>query len=319
MKTVLGIDIGATKIRATVSGDDLRITDPVVKRSPAVADPDVFTAELATLVERACSEAGLTPAAISAVGVGSAGPIKRTPEAVLNPPNLPVDNLPIERAVRAAVDTDQVRVLNDAVCGAVAEHEFAGGGTDDMVYLTVSTGLGAGVIVDGRPLGGNTGEVGHLTVDPGMTMECGCGGAGHWEAYCSGVNLPRYARHLSQHGDHGTALSTDGTLSAADIFAAAPDDELAAATLAQFDHWNLIGLADVVHAFAPSYVALGGSVVLHNRDRVLTPLRERLSDHVMVDPPAIGVTEFGDEIVLKGALAVAADQVSPGASPSPQL
>jgi hypothetical protein len=66
-------------------------------------------------------------------------------------------------------------------------------------------------------------------------------------------------------------------------------------------------------------VALGGSVVLHNRDRVLTPLRERLSDHVMVDPPAIGVTEFGDEIVLKGALAVAADQVSPGASPSPQL
>lgn len=176
-----------------------------------------------------------------------------------------------------------------------------------MVYLTISTGLGAGVVVDGKVLSGNAGEVGHMTVDPDRRMRCECGSPGHWEAYCSGVNLPTYARWLHGSMDLETSLPMDGSLSAAQIFEAVPRDQLANTVVKRFSRWNVIGLANTIHAYAPSYVALGGAVVMNNQERVLQPIRERLPDQLMISSPDIGVSELGEEAVVKRALAVAAE------------
>lgn len=256
MTAYLGVDIGATKIRACVTSEELRINDRVVRPAPGTTNPDSFATELRRLIKHACSAAGLSPAEITAAGVGSAGPIEWTPRAVVSPTNLPVTDVPLERVVSETIETPRVRVRNDATCGAIGEREFADAATDDMVYLTTSTGLGAGVVVDGEVLGRNAGEVGHMMVDPDRQMRCECGSSGHWEAYCSGANLPRYARRLhdSTETDLATSLPMDGSLSAAQIFEAVPGDQLASAVVEQFGRWNVIGLTNTIHAYAPSYL-----------------------------------------------------------------
>jgi len=141
-------------------------------------------------------------------------------------------------------------------------------------------------------------------------MECGCGMDGHWEAYCSGENIPRYARLLAED-DPGvdTSLPVDDPgFSAADVFEHADDDAFAAHVVDQLAHWNAIGVTNLVHSFAPLVVFVGGAVALHNEKRVLDPIRERVDDMVMTNVPDIQLTTLGDDVVVKGALASAMTQ-----------
>jgi glucokinase len=139
-------------------------------------------------------------------------------------------------------------------------------------------------------------------------MTCGCGAPGHWEAYCSGENIPRYARHLHEREGYATGLDLD-TATAADVFAAT-DDELARTVLDRVADWNTLGVGNVVDAFAPREIVVGGSVALNNPDRVLGPVRERVGDHVSVAVPEIRTTDLGASVVVRGALA----SVTPGST-----
>jgi glucokinase len=177
-----------------------------------------------------------------------------------------------------------------------------------MVYLTISSGIGAGVCVDGRVLDGwdgNVGEVGHWVVDPEGQRTCGCGRDGHWEAYCSGENLPKYARVLAEDRDLETDLPIeDPDFAAADIFAA-PEDPLARLVIQRTARWNAIGVTNLVQAFAPLSIHLGGAVALNNQSAVVDPLREEIEELVFSNVPSIALTEFGDDVVVRGALASA--------------
>jgi len=178
-----------------------------------------------------------------------------------------------------------------------------------MVYLTISSGIGAGVAVDGNVLSGwdgNAGEVGHMTVDPHGFMTCGCGLDGHWEGYCSGNNIPKYARELHEETRSRPPLPIeDPDFSAVDVFEAAGEDTFADHVIAQVAHWNAMGVANVIHAYAPLVVSVGGAVALNNPELVLDPIREKLADMVFINVPEVRLTELGDDVVVKGALASA--------------
>jgi glucokinase len=178
-----------------------------------------------------------------------------------------------------------------------------------MVYLTISSGIGAGVCVDGTVIAGwdgNAGEVGHMTLDPQGFMTCGCGHDGHWEAYCSGNNIPRYAERLHAEDPIETKLALDDPdFSAADIFALAGEDRFADHVIEQLSHWNAMGVANVIHAYAPLVVSVGGAVALNNPELVLDPIRDRLDDMVMMNVPELKLTELGDDVVVKGGVASA--------------
>jgi glucokinase len=309
-----GIDLGATHVRAAVADEDGVFLGTDKRRTPRTTGEAVTDAVLDALAA-ACDAAGVEPGGLWAVGVGSIGPLDPNDGAVVRPANLPasVERIELVQPLREAAATERVVLYNDATAAVVGERFYGATTPDNLVYLTISSGVGAGVMVDGHVLqgrGGNAAEVGHMVVDSGGLMECGCGHVGHWEAYCSGENIPDYARALAAEGDGDTALPLDDPgLSAADVFAH-EGDPLADRVVERVTDWNAIGVANVVHAYAPSLVCVGGTVACENAERLVAPLEDRVADLVMTAAPEIRLTEF-EEAVLRGAVASAIQRSGP--------
>ena len=305
MAHYLGVDLGASNVRAAVGDDDATVVGSARRQTPRTSGIDVTEAVLAVARE-ACADAGVEPRSVAAAAVGSVGPLDLAEGVVDGPANLPdhVGRVPVVGPLSSLVDAE-VSLHNDTAAGVIGERFFADSNPDDMVYLTISSGVGAGVAVDGSVVAGwdgNAGEVGHMVVDPDGRMECGCGRAGHWEAYCSGENVPRYARHLYDGED--TSLPMDD-LTCADVYDHAPADAFAARVVERVGEWNALGVANVAVAYAPLVVYVGGAVALSNPDQVLGPIRERLPDLTFVNVPEVRLSALGDDVVVRGALASA--------------
>ncbi len=323
-----GVDLGATRCRAVVADADGTVVGRAERSTPRESGIAVTEAVLST-VRAACSEAGVDPGALLAVGVGSIGPLDLAAGTVERTPNLPVERIPLRGPLSELVG-GEVYVHNDTTAGVIGERYYSDRAPDDMVYLTISSGIGAGVAVDGHVLrgwDGNAGEVGHYIVDPDGRLACGCGRSGHWEAYCAGENVPRYARLLAAEWPDAAAASPlalsppfpargdgfdpsdpDATLefAAPAVFEAAEDgDPFAERVLDRVARYNAVGVANVVHSFAPLVVYVGGAVALRNPEWVIDPVRERLQETVITNVPDVRPTTLGEDAVLRGALASA--------------
>jgi glucokinase len=313
-----GIDLGATHIRAAVAdgdGDVLSLDRRKTPRGPRGVD--VTDAVLDSL-RAACAEFGIDPGEIAAAGIGSIGPLDLAAGTVVGPANLPdgVDVIPLREPVSELLDADRVSLHNDTTAGVIGERYYSDLNPDDMVYLTISSGIGAGVTVDGSVLhgwDGNAGEIGHVVVDADRRRVCGCGRPGHWEAYCSGANIPEYARDIHEREGIDTALPVaDPEFTAADVFAE-PEDPLADEVIDRIADWNAIGVSTIVQTYAPLVIAIGGAVALENESLVVDPIVERVPDMVLSNVPEIRPTSLGDEVVLYGAIASAiSDRVDEG-------
>jgi glucokinase len=327
MAYVAGVDLGATNVRAAVADGEGAMLSTAVESTPRGPGGIRVTEAVLSALRAACADAGVDPTDCEAAGIGSVGPLDLAAGGVRNPANLPdtIDWIPLTGPVGELVDSDRVYLHNDADAGVVGERFYSEANPDDMVYLTLSSGIGAGVAVDGHVVSGwdgNAGEVGHMTLDPQGLMTCGCGKDGHWEAYCSGENIPDYARLLHEEarawgtggreadGDAAPGMDTDLPLadpefSAADVFAHAGADPFADHVIDQLAHWNTMGVANVVHSYAPIVVVVGGAVALNNESLVVDPVRERLDEMLFVNRPDVRLTRFGDDVVVRGAVASA--------------
>ena len=312
MAYYVGVDLGATNVRAVVADEDGTVLSSRSDGTPRGPTGIAVTEAILRIVREACSDADIEPQEAVAAGVASIGPLDLAEGAVENPANLPdtIDRIPLTGPLSVLLDTDRVYLHNDTNAGVIGERFYSDRNPDDMVYLTISSGIGAGVCVDGNVLSGwdgNAGEVGHMTLDPQGELTCGCGHDGHWEAYCSGNNIPRYAEFLyEEDGTIDTVLPVeDPDFSAVDVFEHAEDDEFARYVVDQVGHWNAMGIANIVHAYAPLTIYVGGAVALNNPDLILDPIRERMDEMVMVNVPQIELTTLGDEVVVEGALASA--------------
>jgi len=307
----VGVDLGATNVRAVVGDDSATVLGSDERRTPRGPNGIAVTEAVLSVVRNACREAGIDPTEAVAAGIGSIGPLDLAAGVVQGPANLPnvVERIPLTGPLSELLGTEEVYLHNDTNAGVIGERFHSKRNPDDMVYVTISSGIGAGVAVDGNVLSGwdgNAGEVGHMTVDPHGFMTCGCGHDGHWEAYCSGNNIPEYARELHGEDPVETVLPIeDPDFTAVDVFAAAGEDVFADHVIDQLAHWNAMGFANVIHAYAPLVVSVGGAVALNNPERVLDPIREKLAEMVFINVPEIRLTELGDDVVVKGALASA--------------
>jgi glucokinase len=310
MAFFVGVDVGATNVRAAVADEDGTVLATARQRTPrGPSGIDVTEAVLDT-VRAACADAGVDPADVRAAGVGSIGPLDLADGSADSPANLSVDTVPLVGPLSKLVDSEQVFLHNDAVAGVIGERFHADRNPDDMAYVTISSGVGAGVAVDGHVLAGwdgNAAEVGHMVVDPQGQQTCGCGRDGHWEAYCSGENIPGYARALAAEagGVESSLPLDDADFSAKHVFEQAPDDEFAARVVDRVGFWNAVGVTNIVQAYAPLVVSVGGAVALNNPEQVLDPIREHLEEDVFNNVPEVRLTTLGDDVVLRGALASA--------------
>ncbi|WP_254537171.1 ROK family protein [Halomarina litorea] len=308
-----GVDLGATNVRAVVGDGDGTILGQASQSTPQGPTGIAVTEAVLAVLREACEAADVSPHRVTAAGIGSIGPLDLTEGTVDGPANLPdaVGRIPLTGPVGNLVESDRVYLHNDTNAGCLGQRFFSDRNPDDMVYVTMSSGVGAGVAVDGHLLqgwDGNAGEVGHMTVDPDGRLTCGCGGAGHWEAYCSGNNIPNYARYIHETGDYETDLDLEAPdFGAPAVFdAASAGDPLAERVVERVGEWNTVAIANVAHAYAPLVVYLGGAVALNNPEQILDPIVESLPDRVtMVNVPDVELTTLGDDVVVLGALASA--------------
>jgi glucokinase len=184
---IAGIDLGGTQVRVAVARSDGRITGSEKTRTPALGGP-------AGLAEWAAGAAERLGAAnrLKSVAIGAPGPIDHQRGILVNPPNLPGwGNAPLADLLTRSLGSP-VHMANDANLAGLGEfHHGAGKGTRNMVYVTWSTGVGGGLILDGRLYSGThgtAGEVGHMIVDPDGPLD-GCGQRGCVEAFAGGHML----------------------------------------------------------------------------------------------------------------------------------
>lgn len=281
----LCIDVGGTNTLLGVGGK--RIHTVRKQRTPAFLD------RVENEVDAVIDAAGHDRDAVEQVAVAVAGAV-HPDKQMFTPPNMDED-IGFDRFRFG----DDLTVINDCTAAAVGEHIYGDHATDNLVYLTISTGIGAGVIADGRLLQGwkgNVGEVGHIVVgDDGV--RCGCGGTDHWEAYCGGGNIPRLA--AERYG-----VSYDD---ARELFEAYERGDADAHRIVDYLREYMVnGLTAVVNAFNPEHIAVGGGIGLNHGNILLAGVEERLED-TMVQTPTIRQCSLGEESVLYGLLAACRD------------
>jgi len=250
---------------------------------------------------------------VAGIGVTAPGPINPYEGIVIDAPNIPGwENLPLRQLLE---DHFHVRVAagNDANLAALGEWRFgAGQGFHHMIYLTISTGIGGGVIVNDQLLLGSQGlaaELGHITVVPDGPL-CGCGQRGHLEAIASGPSIVRWVEEEINNGVP-SRLAEKMPLTAKDVSEAAQQgDTLSQAALARAGTFIGVAIADYLHIFNPSAVIIGGGVS-QSGPVLMKPLRTALREHVMspkfLDHLTIAPAALGDSVGLMGALALVRD------------
>jgi glucokinase len=212
---VAGIDLGGTQIRAAVLRGAQMYTRVATLTGENPTPERVLPRIYATL-QQALDQAGVTLDECLGIGVASPGPLDNRTGIVYSPPNLPAwDGVPLLDILREKYQKP-VFVENDANTAALGEYMFgAGQGSRDMVYLTVSTGIGGGVIVNGKILegaNGAAGEIGHMIVDWKGSEHCSCGNIGCLEALASGTAIARKANEALANGQGAELLTFARTM-----------------------------------------------------------------------------------------------------------
>ncbi len=307
------VDIGATNVRAT-SGDEDGLREKTSERTDRDHGANGVSAQIIRMIR------SLEIGELVSIGIGSIGPIDICTGSIVNTPNFPFKTVPVIEPLTFEFHVP-VRMLNDCSAAVLGEQRFgAGKGIRNLAYVTLSTGLGGGAIVDGHLLVGKDGnavEIGHITIDPGSPLVCGCGCRGHWEAYCSGDNIPNFARLLLEGREDSSLLlelaGGDPTGITAKILfnAAKKGDPAAKHVVSKIGEVNAVGFADIVNAYDPELVTVGGSIALRNPDLILQPILKNIDRHLINRRPDIKITPLGDDAVLYGALALAIQGLDP--------
>ena len=306
MSTFVAVDIGGTHIRAAAYESDNTLPLTHKRTRSHAKEPGTFD-RLVRAIESAWPE----DRSVKAIGMASPGPLDPHTGVVLATPNIPewidfpvTEKLTDHFGVPAYLD-------NDANLAALGEWKFgAGRGHHNLLYLTISTGIGGGVIINDRLLHGHHGlaaELGHVTVLAGGPV-CPCGHKGHLEALAAGPAIVRYVREQMEAGIK-SELRSEESLNAYQVAQAARNgDALAKSAYARAGEYLGIGVASFLHTFNPSIVIFGGGVS-QSGPVLFDPFEISLQKHVFnphyLDNLVITTAALGDDAGLLGALALA--------------
>jgi glucokinase len=275
----IGIDVGGTKINAFRVARD----GTIVERSSAPTPADDEAATLATMVDLARS---LSTPEVLAIGVGAAGLVDASEGVLRFAPNLAWRDLPIAQRMREALGLP-CQLDNDASMAAYGEFRFgAGRGYRHLLLVTVGTGIGGGIVADGRLFRGAHGfaaEIGHIIVEPGGPL-CGCGNRGCWEQVAAGRAIGRMGREAVVEHPHsilwrlakGDPANVTGKIV---TDAALQGDDIAAGIVGEAGHRLGEGIAGLVNVLDPQVVVVGGGVIVAG-DLLLDPARSSYQEAV---------------------------------------
>ncbi|MEI8189941.1 MAG: ROK family protein [candidate division NC10 bacterium] len=308
--SVLAVDIGGTKLAAGVVDADGKMLERGEVPTRAHEGLEPVLERIVRLGRDLLARAAAQKEPVQRIGIGCAGPVDLKAGKVFNPPNLPGwSEVSLVRHIESALGLPAV-LENDANAAALGEFRYgAGRGARSLVYFTVSTGIGGGIILDGKVWHGlkdAAGEVGHMTVCPDGPV-CGCGNRGCLEAMASGPSIARRAREAVAAG-RPTRLREVAVVTSADVVRLAQEGDAVAREV-----WDAavnylgIGVAAVITILAPERVVLGGGVTRAG-DFLFEPLRAEVRRRVKLVPVEsvrILPAALGPDVGILGAAAVA--------------
>ena len=280
----VGIDIGGMSVKCGVVEDGVIL---VKKSAPikAQAEDTLILKDIAALVDKVLKAGGFDKKDIAGVGIGCPGSIDDEAGEVRYCCNINFTKTPIVKIMRELTGIKNVKVSNDANCAALGETLYgAGKGAKNSVMITLGTGVGTGIIVDGKLLTGNRSagaEGGHIQINMGGAT-CGCGKRGHYEAYASATALMNQvaaacekhpdsmlAKHAAEHGIDGKTVFTCAKLG----------DKVAMSTLKRYIKYVGEGLVTFANIFYPEVIIVGGGVS-NAGNALILPLKEYVAENV---------------------------------------
>ena len=317
-----GIDLGGTKILVLIADASGNVLGQARVATQAAQGPEAVLARIADTVRGAAADAQIDLSAIRAAGVSAPGPIDTAAGVITDPPNLPGwHNVPLAKTLHDRLAIPAL-LENDANCQAVAEHQFgAGRGYSHMLFITVSTGIGGGVILNDELYAGASGaagEVGHIGVSVDGP-KCGAGHVGCLEAFASGTAIAARAREMIAAGGlirTARLAEQDPPVSAKTVFLAGQQGEAEATALIESAGRYLgIGLASLINVFNPQAIVIGGGVA-NMGETILGPAvetaRTRSFAQSFMDVRIIE-GELGERAAALGAIAVVRNAAAKGA------
>lgn len=315
MAYYIGVDVGGTNIACGITDDDCNIiarskvkTNGSGKENPAPY-AEVLT-EIKTAVRIACGEADIAPSAAHSIGIGCPGTCNNSSGVVEYSNNLGFLNVPLKKDMEEEFGIP-VYLENDA--NAAAFGEFVAGaakGANSAVVITLGTGVGSGIVIDGRIYRGANfagGEIGH-TVIVMDGLPCTCGRRGCFEAYSSATGLVKMTTQASELNPDSLMtkmIREDGKVSARTAYKAMKaGDPVGRAVTEQYIKYLSCGIANVINTFQPDILCIGGGVC-NEGDTLLKPLKEAVSEQIYSKRSAknteIVICKLGNDAGIIGA------------------
>ncbi|PIN74850.1 hypothetical protein COV18_05520 [Candidatus Woesearchaeota archaeon CG10_big_fil_rev_8_21_14_0_10_37_12] len=303
MKYAIAIDLGATNMRVALGNEKGKILVKLKERTVQKGDKHSVACQMLRMIASITEKHTVS---IAGVGIASLGPLDLKKKAIVHPANLSyniIDLKPLKKTGR------KIFLLHETSAAVLGEKTFgAGKKLVNVVYVTLSSGIGTGAIVDGNLLSGidgNAGELGHMNIDTHYNFLCSCKkGRGHWEAYASGKNMGRFFKHwLKENNINKPSFKAESKT----IFNAAKNgNKTALKFLNDVGKLNAKALSNIIVAYSPELITLGGSEALYHSKLILEPIKKYVD--TFLKKPKIMITPLGEDVVLLGVLAAVFSQ-----------
>jgi glucokinase len=311
----LGIDIGGTKILTAVVNSRGEILSSDESVTPVTKSREAVIQSILESAHRALKQTYIASSDVCGIGVGVAGISNPEAGILFTSPNLPaLRDVPLREIIQSKLGR-KAFLINDANAAAVGEFYFgAAQGVRNFIYITLSTGIGGGIVIDGKIYSGaigTAGEVGHMTIDDEGPI-CHCGNRGCWETLASGTALAREAKHRIKEGVKTSILEyAEGDIervTARVIHSAAKQgDSLARELIARTGYYLGVGLANLINIFNPELIVVGGGLS-NIGDMLLDPAFKTAEERAYKEPflaARFASAELGRNSGVLGAAAFA--------------
>lgn len=303
----LGIDLGGTNIATGVVDENYNIIGRGKVKTGAGRPADEIADDMVKAVNMAIADAGIDPSKIVAMGIGSPGAISPEDGVVLRAANLKFDNVNLCKMLKDRTGYD-FYIENDANAAAYGELlAGAGKGKKDFIAVTLGTGVGGGIIIDGKIYSGAGhfgGELGHTTIIHGGE-QCSCGRKGCWEAYASASALIRQTKFAMIRNTGSLMWDIAGTLENVNGITAfdamRKGDKVAAEVVNQYIEYVAVGIVDMVNIFQPEALCIGGGISKEG-DNLLRPINAYLNEQCFISSGTeLKIAELGNDAGIIGA------------------
>ncbi len=303
---VIAIDIGATNLRVALFEDNSKVNE--LKVQTPRDNPNSISNSIIKMINELSPEKDF-----QSIGIGSIGPLDLKKGIIELAPNLGLKNIPLRDPLVNEFHKE-VYIANDAMAAVWAEKVLGDAREkNDIAYITMSSGIGVGAIIDGNLIVGRRGnahEMGHSLVKFDSNLICGCGKVGHWEAYAGGKNIPKVAKDFANEWkgkeSEGYLLAKENKLTPEKLYSLARKNDEFSKSLVDF--LNIIhaaGISNIIAAYDPEIIYIGGSIYLYNEDLIKPYLIKYIPMFSALGVPEIKMCSFGDDQVLYGAASIA--------------